>query len=232
MLPDHPRVREIEAERQARPIGRNCAVSLLRNGARHVIAFPNADPNGQGTRYDAPYFGEVPFQVIRQNGRPDQVIVSLVQDEESRITDDAITALLWIPSTLIVPGFSLGGTPDTLTITMGANILDTGVNPIDPTLDYSVCDALTLCRVEFDIDSGGHNWAATSFPDWSALTDPAPYDIVVSSPSMVTTIRFKLLIDATNLLLYEVLYTFQFALTGSDPVSTTVVYVYPGSWYA
>jgi hypothetical protein len=77
-LPDHPRVREIEAERRLRPIGMNCAVNVLRNGSRHVIAFPNTDPNGPGTRQDNPYFGEHPFRVTRTDGQPDVVRMELL----------------------------------------------------------------------------------------------------------------------------------------------------------
>lgn len=83
-LPDHPRVREIEAERRRRPIGINCAINILRNGARHVIPGPNADPNGKGSRRNFPYFGSVPFQVHRAKGKPDTVQVSLL-DEASVI---------------------------------------------------------------------------------------------------------------------------------------------------
>ena len=83
-LPDHPRVREIEAKRRHRPIGINCAINLLRNGARHVIPGPNADPNGKGSRRNFPYFGSVPFQVHRAKGKPDTVQVSLL-DEASVI---------------------------------------------------------------------------------------------------------------------------------------------------
>jgi hypothetical protein len=79
-LPDHPRVREIEAKRRRRPIGINCAINLLRNGARHVIPCPNADPNGKGSRRDFPYFGSVPFQVHRAKGKPDTVQVSLLDE--------------------------------------------------------------------------------------------------------------------------------------------------------
>ena len=79
-LPDHPRVREIEAKRRHRPIGINCAINLLRNGARHVIPCPNADPNGKGSRRDFPYFGSVPFQVHRAKGKPDTVQVSLLDE--------------------------------------------------------------------------------------------------------------------------------------------------------
>jgi hypothetical protein len=85
-LPDHPRVREIEAERRLRPIGMNCAVNVLRNGSRHVIAFPNTDPNGPGTRQDNPYFGEHPFRVTRTDGQPDVVSMELLPLDKD-ITD-------------------------------------------------------------------------------------------------------------------------------------------------
>jgi hypothetical protein len=81
-LPDHPRVREIEAERRLLPIGLNCAVNVLRNGSRHVIAFPNTDPNGPGTRQDNPYFGEHPFRVTRTDGQPDVVSMELLSSTD------------------------------------------------------------------------------------------------------------------------------------------------------
>lgn len=85
-LPDHPRVREIEAERRLRPIGMNCAINILRDGSRHVIPFPNADPNGPGTRQDKPYFSERPFLVTRSEGQPDIVRMALAPESSDIVT--------------------------------------------------------------------------------------------------------------------------------------------------
>ena len=85
-LPDHPRVREIEEERRLRPIGMNCAINVLRDGSRHVIPFPNADPNGPGTRQDKPYFSERPFLVTRSEGQPDIVRMALAPESSDIVT--------------------------------------------------------------------------------------------------------------------------------------------------
>jgi len=83
MIPDHPRVREIEDERKAKPLGVNCHINILRSGARHVVPTHDADPNGPGTRSDKPYFGPVPFRVTRNQGQPDVVTVALLISDAS-----------------------------------------------------------------------------------------------------------------------------------------------------
>lgn len=77
-LPNHPRVREIEEARRLRPIGKGCHVNLLRSGMRHVVPFPNANPQGRGVLHDRPYFSSVPFLVTRTRGMPDVVSMDLL----------------------------------------------------------------------------------------------------------------------------------------------------------
>ena len=101
-LPDHPRVREIEAERRLRPIGMNCAINILRDGSRHVIPFPDADPNGPGTRQDKPYFSERPFLVTRSEGQPDIVRMALAPE-----SSDIVTPFVPPPPTLLPFGFAM-----------------------------------------------------------------------------------------------------------------------------
>lgn len=81
---------QLERERKKLPTGINCALVPLDNGSIHVRARRGSLTPG-GRRSDPPYFGEVPFIVVRQPGIPDIVRVGTTNDANA--TDETIREL-------------------------------------------------------------------------------------------------------------------------------------------
>lgn len=208
------------------PVGVNCTLTRLVEDRIYVRA--NSGDETSGVNQDGEYFGRTKFFVNRNDSGRDIVTVPLTRAEET--TED--TRLHWIPSLQIGYNWSITpGPPDILSFLLQLNILDVAVNPKVDYLRYDLWDETTTFTVDFDVNPGAFSWSASSLPDNSFQEDVTAFtqDVTVTTEETTVLVTLTANPPSGNVQLYRVLYTFQFAITGSDPISTVVQYQLPGT---
>lgn len=206
-----------------RPIAKGCTLSQLANGDYYVKP-KFGYSNGPVARQKG-FTGTAKFKVAKRGG------VDLVECERSASAplrkQNSPRQYFWIPTIQPSIKFSFGGDPNTLTLTAGFNLLDLGLDPPSATLNYT-WDETTVFEVTMTIN-GAHDFVQTAQADNAFYDDASPFDIVWTDDNEETEILVTIRLDGDVTMAYQALYTYQFALTGSDPISTEVLYQYPNS---
>ncbi len=206
------------------PLGQNCHLQRLGSG-RFVVTSRNTGL----WMVDGLYEGEAPFQVIRTQGSADRVIVAPPVED---VVAPAVTAPQALPIWIPTLGFAVGvtgewGPGNSYDIVTDVYLLSIGVVPPSSGLNY-IWDETTTFSIELDYDSGAHTWTTDAQADDSVYTDPGTYVQSAPAEDNVTTLVISIYAPG-SVLVYQIQYEYQLALTGTDPISTTVLYQLPGS---
>ena len=209
-------------------IGIHCKITQTR------AVIPDAGYEGTYMQ-DGPYRGRCRFHYAPGlRGEPDE-IRAFVSEAAATETTTGDSRLHWIPSFQPSYNFSITpGPPDELSILLGLSIFDTAVNPRLDNLRYDLWDETTNFTVDFSVNSGAFTWSASSLPDNSFQEDVHPFTQDVTDPNTETTVLVTLTANriSGDVELYRELHTFQFALTGSSPISSVVQYQRPGTVFS
>lgn len=209
-------------------IGQGCHL-VQTSDKRVLVQSRNQGPMMMKGRFT----GRGPFDVIDGHGLPDRVICGAGVSEEEAALDAELP--IWIPTLQLGVSFSFGGTPNTLTLTPSFNLLDVGVAPHSPNLQYPWDETTTFTVTSLIITpSASDSWTDTGQADNGFHEDTTPYDIVWTDDNEVTEIRVSVYAPAGagNVLIYQILLSYQFALSGSSPTVSTVEFVLENSAFA